>query len=93
MGTAGELRAMSQYPAAVSGDLFITPGVAYHGSVHISFASAGDVNGDGFDDFIVGTPYANNEAAGSSYVVFGKANLASLDGADGFTLSGAEPGG
>jgi FG-GAP-like repeat/FG-GAP repeat len=55
-----------------------------------SVASAGDVNGDGFAEVIVGT------SAGASYVVFGQAsgfaaniNLSSLDGSTGFSLSGA----
>ena len=43
-----------------------------------SVASAGDVNGDGFDDLIVGAPSAdgpgNTARAGDSYVVFGKAS-------------------
>ncbi|BBK31414.1 FG-GAP repeat protein [Stella humosa] len=38
-----------------------------------SVASAGDVNGDGFDDLIVGAPgvYSNGERAGATYVIFG----------------------
>jgi Ca2+-binding RTX toxin-like protein len=36
-------------------------------------ASAGDINGDGFDDLIIGAPYARSKA-GDSYVVFGKAS-------------------
>ncbi len=43
-----------------------------------SVASAGDVNGDGFDDLIIGAPFADSavnlkSSAGDSYVVFGKA--------------------
>ena len=60
-----------------------------------SVASAGDVNGDGFDDLIVGAPHPNGTNTGASFVVFGKASgfaaaidLSSLDGANGFKLSG-----
>jgi Ca2+-binding RTX toxin-like protein len=34
-------------------------------------SGGGDVNGDGFDDLVVGTPYAGYGNAGASYVVFG----------------------
>ncbi|BBL74415.1 beta strand repeat-containing protein [Methylomagnum ishizawai] len=61
-------------------------------------AAAGDVNGDGFADIIVGAPYSDksgNSWGGSSYVVFGKAggfaatlDLSTLDGTDGFRLDG-----
>jgi hypothetical protein len=58
-----------------------------------SVAGAGDVNGDGFTDVIVGAE--NADPAGESYLVFGKASgfeasldLASLDGANGFRLDG-----
>lgn len=42
-----------------------------------SVAAGGDVNGDGFDDLIIGAPYADGEgntepSAGSAYVIFGK---------------------
>jgi Ca2+-binding RTX toxin-like protein len=66
-----------------------------------SVASAGDVNGDGFADLIVGAPLAdaNGSNSGASYVVFGKASgfasnidLSSLDGGNGFKLSGAAAG-
>ncbi len=59
-----------------------------------SVDSAGDVNGDGFYDVIIGASFA--DFAGSSYVVFGKAsgfdaamNLSSLDGRNGFRIDGA----
>jgi hypothetical protein len=48
----------------------------------ISVSGAGDVNGDGVDDVIVGAPRADpdeNSGAGASYVVFGKADSASVD--------------
>src|SRR5262245_61770090 len=67
----------------------------------MSVASAGDVNGDGFDAVIVGAPYAdpNGPFSGASYVVFGKAagfapdiTLSSIDGSTGFRISGAAAG-
>ena len=64
-----------------------------------SVASAGDVNGDGFDDVIVGAPHPNGSSTGASYVVFGRASgfapavdLSSLDGSNGFKLSGEAVG-
>ena len=62
-----------------------------------SVSSAGDVNGDGYDDLIIGAWYADNNgnASGSSYVVFGyrqclrpTVNLSTLDGTNGFRLDG-----
>ncbi len=62
-----------------------------------SVSSAGDVNGDGFGDLIVGATGTdfNGDSSGSSYVVFGRASgfsavmdLSSLDGNNGFRLDG-----
>ena len=66
----------------------------------ISVSDAGDVNGDGFDDIIVGASIAGN--SGAAYVIFGKASGFSLvedinavatgDGTSGFQLLGENNG-
>ncbi len=65
-------------------------------------SSAGDFNGDGYDDIIIGEQYAdsNEEGSGSSYIVFGKATgdfgrtieLSELDGSNGFRIDGERSG-
>ncbi|MEO1020958.1 MAG: FG-GAP repeat protein [Bacteroidota bacterium] len=61
--------------------------------------SAGDIDGDGTDDVIIGAPYARanrKDEAGASYVVFGKnqgnfdseIELDDLNGSTGFVLTG-----
>src|SRR4051794_5438663 len=94
---------MSQFPAVIelssldgSNGFRLSGAAAYDGS-GISVASAGDVNGDGIADLIIGAVGAdpNGSNSGASYVVFGKASgfasnieLSSLDGSTGFRLSG-----
>ena len=67
----------------------------------LRLADAGDVNGDGFDDFVVGAYRAQDangdQNGGEAYVVFGGSfsasplrSLATLDGADGFRLDGTQ---
>lgn len=66
-----------------------------------SVAIAGDVNGDGRADVIIGAPYADPLGlvnAGQSYVVFGGSTLpeltpALLDGTNGFVMNGETAGG
>ena len=65
-----------------------------------SVAAAGDFNGDGIDDLIVGAPGADADAdgdAGETYVVFGSSDgfaasvdLAKLGGTTGFRLVGID---
>jgi hypothetical protein len=61
-----------------------------------SVSGAGDVNGDGLDDLIVGAPSSNRAGtdAGSSYVVFGKADPLPVNvnvlGSGGFRIDGID---
>ncbi|WP_036532915.1 integrin alpha, partial [Neosynechococcus sphagnicola] len=63
-----------------------------------SVSSAGDINGDGIDDLIIGAVRADPNGktnAGQSYVVFGTTsgfsstlNLSTLNGSNGFVING-----
>ena len=55
---------------------FKLSGVAGADSTGFSVASAGDVNGDGFADLIIGAPGTDPHGSysGASYVVFGRAS-------------------
>ena len=77
---------------------FRLPGEAAYDLSGFSASAAGDVNGDGFADVIIGAAFADNPQgtnSGTSYLVFGKASgfgtavpLSSLDGLNGFRLAG-----
>ncbi len=83
---------------------FIIQGDAAWDYAGRSVSSAGDINGDGFDDLIVGAPFGDDggDAAGEAYVVFGSASgfgtvdgtgrsvidLASLTPSQGFIIQG-----
>lgn len=69
-----------------------------------SVSSAGDINGDGIDDLIIGAPYAdpNGNNSGSTFVIYGRdkdnpftnkftdgiINVSELDLEDGFAING-----
>jgi hypothetical protein len=73
---------------------FMLNGINFRDESGTSVASAGDVNGDGIGDLIVGAPGASN-FAGQSYVFFGSKNpwsspisLSIINGTNGFILNG-----
>ncbi|XAL99598.1 FG-GAP-like repeat-containing protein [Phycisphaeraceae bacterium D3-23] len=69
-----------------------------------SVSSAGDINGDGMMDLIVGAPFAEQAShgatVGQAYVVFGRTDIAdlhlssfsALDGTNGFAIDGNRKG-
>ncbi|MEH1919023.1 beta strand repeat-containing protein [Nostoc sp.] len=78
---------------------FTINGINESYSLGWSVSSAGDINGDGIDDLIIGAPDAspNGELSGQSYVVFGSKggfdaqfNLSTLNGTNGFTINGTD---
>ena len=79
---------------------FIIVGDAADDRMGFSVSSAGDVNGDGYEDVIVGARYndAGGSNAGAAYVIFGKASgfgtidLTGLAAADGFIIQGDAAG-
>ena len=54
---------------------FRLQGSGFNASTGLSVSGAGDLNNDGFDDIIVGAPFANN-FFGESYVVYGRPTFA-----------------
>ncbi|MEH1839593.1 MAG: hypothetical protein V7L20_12670 [Nostoc sp.] len=81
---------------------FAINGINTRSLVYISVSSAGDINGDGIDDLIIGAPGASPNGSydsGQSYVVYGskgsfdaQLNLSTLNGTNGFVINGINPG-
>ena len=81
---------------------FILTGIDALDQSGTSVSSAGDVNGDGYDDLIIGARFASpngDSYAGETYIVYGGArapgtdgvlDLSMLDGSNGFTLTGID---
>ena len=77
---------------------FVINGVDEYDSSGTSVSGAGDINGDGIDDLIIGARNSDpNNNVGESYVVFGSEdgfsaslNLSSLNGSNGFVIQGID---
>jgi len=79
---------------------FAIAGIDPYDLIDSSVSSAGDINGDGIDDLIIGTPRAESNGqnyAGKSYVIFGSSDqfasnldLTTIDGTNGFAIAGID---
>jgi hypothetical protein len=78
---------------------FVINGIDLYDGSGWPVSGAGDFNGDGFNDIIIGASYADpngNDRAGESYLVFGTAtppaslDLSTLNGSNGFVINGIE---
>jgi hypothetical protein len=85
---------LTNFPAAAG---FVIRGATASDWAGVAVSGAGDVNGDGFADVLVGASLADSGGpdSGNAYVIFGKAggfaavNLANLASADGFVIQGS----
>ena len=97
-GQAGATRGLIDLSGLASSDGFVIRGSAANNFVGYSVSSAGDVNGDGIDDLIVGAFGCNDGGsyAGKAYVIYGQAgdsrlalDLTGLTASEGFAIQGA----
>ena len=96
-GSSAGFAATLELSALSGSNGFVINGVNADDWSGISVSAAGDINGDGIDDLIIGAPYAdpNGIQSGASYVVFGSTasfaaslELSALNGSNGFVLNG-----
>jgi hypothetical protein len=84
---------------AVGNGGFIINGIAAYDGLGVSVSNADDLNGDGFDDLLIGAKYGTPDGktwAGKTYVVFGQPDIAEVNidqieaGQGGFVLNGID---
>ena len=90
-GAAAPYGGARQGGSAIAANVLVEGGTA-----GTSVAAAGDVNGDGRPDLVVGAPALAADRPGVAYVVFGRAQLGTVEldklGAGGFRIEAAELG-
>jgi hypothetical protein len=102
-GSTGPFAAQFDLLSLSGGNGFRIDGMREGDRLGIAVGAAGDVNGDGFDDVILGAPQSttgtpSRSEAGETYVLFGAAtasaavfDLSTLNGRNGFRLEGVAP--
>ncbi len=101
-GTAGAVPPIELSDVTAGTGGFVINGIDLDDHSGVSVSGAGDVNGDGLADLIVGAHSADpggNFFAGESYVVFGKAGTTPVNlsdvaadiGGHGFVINGIDP--
>jgi len=100
-GQAGTSRGMVDVRTLSASQGFVIQGDVSSIRAGWAVSDAGDVNGDGIDDLIVGVPFGNigGRLAGEAYVVYGQAgaargrlDLSTFSPSQGFIINGNSPG-
>ncbi|MGB1088204.1 MAG: hypothetical protein ACPG06_07540, partial [Alphaproteobacteria bacterium] len=83
---AAKVRELDPYDLSYGGG-FIIRGAGGYDNLGLSVSSAGDINGDGLDDLIVGAQnaYGDGVKSGDAYVIFGGATPTDTQDVDGFS--------
>jgi hypothetical protein len=95
-GHSGSFPASLELSALNGANGFVIKGVEGYDGLGIGVDGAGDVNGDGIDDVIIGALNGGDYGDGENYVVFGHVGpfaptleVSALDGSAGFVISGS----